>query len=127
VVLDATFRRALARHGGDAVLGPLRVACPISEHRSIVGGCGVYVVCDDLDRVLYVGSVHRPGNPRGISDRIARHLADPLKALRWARLWVLVVAEGRSLEWVRTYEAIVGTELQPSWNERLPRLLETVQ
>lgn len=122
MVIDATFHRALARHGGGAVRRPLLAALPIVEHRSVQGGCGVYIVCDDRDRAMYVGSVHRPGSLSGISDRIASHLVDALKALRWSRLWVLVVDDDQTVEWVRTYEAIVGEELQPTWNERLPRL-----
>jgi hypothetical protein len=120
--IDTTFHRALARHGGDSVLQPLPAARPVVEHRSIVGGCGVYIACDDFDRVVYVGSVHRPGNVAGISERIAEHLRDARKALCWARLWILVVDERQTVEWVRTYEAIVGEELQPTWNERLPAL-----
>ena len=122
MIIDARFHRALARHGGRAVQRPLLAPRPITGHRSIVGGCGVYMACDDFDRVMYVGSVHRPGNPSGISSRVAEHLREPLKALRWSRLWVLVVEEGRSALWVRTYEAIVGAELDPTWNARLPAL-----
>jgi hypothetical protein len=120
--IDATFHCALARHGGDSVLLPLPAARTIVEYGSIVGGCGVYITCDDFNRVMYVGSVHRPGNRDGISSRIGEHLRDARKALRWARLWILVVDEQKTVEWIRTYEAIVGEELQPTWNERLPML-----
>jgi hypothetical protein len=122
VVIDTTFHRALARHGGAAIRRPLLAPRPIAEYRTIRGGCGVYIACDDHDRVMYVGSVHRPGNTAGISTRISEHMRDALKALRWERLWVLVVDDDRTVEWVRTYEAIVGEELGPTWNERLPVL-----
>jgi hypothetical protein len=122
VVIDTLFHRALARHGGDAVLRPLLPARAIAEYRTISGGCGVYIACDGHDRVMYVGSVHRPGNTVGISTRIGEHMGDALKALRWERLWVLVVSDDQTVEWVRTYEAILGEELQPTWNERLPAL-----
>lgn len=122
MVINATFHCALARHGGSSVLKPLLAPKSIAEHRRVVGGCGIYIVCDDFDRAMYVGSVHRPRNAAGMSDRIGEHLRDPLKALRWARIWALVVDDDRTVEWVRTYEAIVGEELQPTWNERLPSL-----
>lgn len=120
--VDATFHRALARYGGNAVLYPLTPPMPIADHRSIVGSCGVYIACDDFNRAIYVGSAHRPGNPSGISNRIGEHLRDAMKGLRWSRLWVLVVNDVQPIEWIRTYEAIVGEELRPTWNERLPSL-----
>ena len=122
IVLDHRLHRALARHGGPAVRRPLEAARAIGEHRTIYGGCGIYVACDARDRVQYVGSVHRPGDPGGISRRITEHLREPGKALRWERLWVLVVDENVDRGWVRTFEAVVGAELAPSWNERLPAL-----
>ncbi len=122
IVLDPRLHRALARHGGPAVRRPLEGARAIGEHRTIYGGCGIYVACDVRDRVQYVGSVHRPGDSGGISRRIAEHLREPGKALRWERLWVLVVDESVDRVWVRTFEGIVGAELAPSWNDRLPTL-----
>jgi len=124
IVLDERMRRALARHGGAAIRRPLLKLRPIADHPMIHGGAGVYVACDLHDRVLYVGSVYRPTNPFGVSCRIAEHLAEPdqTKALRWQRLWALLVDEPRDLGWIRDYEAVVGAELAPVWNERLPAL-----
>lgn len=124
VLLDERMRRALARHGGPAVRRPLLEPRPIAEHLTIHGGAGVYVACDRHDHVLYVGSVYRPTNPFGLSCRIAEHLAEPdqTKALHWQRLWALLVDEPKELEWIRAYEAIVGAELAPIWNQRLPAL-----
>lgn len=122
IVLDHRLYRALARHGGPAVRRPLEGARTIADHRTIYGGCGIYVACDSRDRVQYVGSVHRPGDTGGISRRIGEHLRETAKALRWERLWVLVVEEHVDRGWLRTFEGIVGVELAPSWNDRLPTL-----
>lgn len=115
-------QRALARQGGDRVKRPL--PAPVSCHGSIavVGGSAVYVVCTEWDEVLYVGSVHRPLDARGIARRLSEHMRDPLKRMHWGRLWLLPIKEDADLTWVRAYEGLVGTELAPGWNERLPRL-----
>lgn len=124
ILLDATTRRAMARHGGVAVRRPLLDVVTIEDRYLIAGGCGVYVACDERDRVLYVGSVHRPADPFGVVHRLGEHLAEPdgLKELRWRRVWALMVDPGQDRRWVRDYEGVIGAELAPAWNDRLPAL-----
>lgn len=118
--MNTVLHRALARAGGEAVRQPLSAPYDLDEGEPVLGGCGVYIACNHHDEVLYVGSVHRPYDPAGISRRLREHLREPTKAMHWSRAWVLV-ADGKDLRWVRQYEGLVGDELEPSWNDRLPK------
>jgi hypothetical protein len=123
IALDHTLYRALTQRAGRWAASVQPTPCAIERHAQLRGGSAVYIACDDEDRVLYVGSVHRPGDAAGLAGRIAEHLRNAEKRLRWRRLWVLSLRADVPLAVVRDLEAIVGTELAPPWNGRLPRLI----
>ncbi len=123
ITMDAATYRALSRYAGPWLQASTPRGIVVGEHRVIDVSSAVYIACDDLDRVLYVGSVHRPGQQYGASNRIAEHLRETRKFQAWRRLWVLPLKIGVDLTVVRELEAVVGAELDPQWNERLPRLL----
>jgi hypothetical protein len=123
IVLDVRLHRALVRHAGDWAAARQPRACDIDLHRDLRGGSAVYIACDAHDHVLYVGSVHRPGDDSGLACRIGEHLRDAGKRLRWRRLWVVSLSADVPLAVVRDVEAIVGADLNPPWNGRLPILI----
>lgn len=123
ITMDAATHRALSRYAGAWLEASAHRGINVAEHGQITGSSAVYIACDALERVLYVGSVHRPGQHQGFSNRIAEHLREARKFQSWRRLWVLRLKTGVSLTIVRDIEAVVGAELDPQWNDRLPRML----
>lgn len=87
------------------------------------GGCAVYIICDGLGRVQYVGSVCRPDNADGVARRLSEHLRNRLKRQTWQSAAVLWLRSETPLEVVRSVEGAVGSDLLPLGNRRLPRLL----
>lgn len=78
----------------------------------------VYVVIGGDGRCCYVGSVCRTSG--GLSDRIAEHLNDPTKYLKWHSIWVLPIRSDTPLSEVRRIEGVVGAHLGPYGSHRLP-------
>jgi hypothetical protein len=87
------------------------------------GGVGVYVACGFDMEVSYVGSVHRPKNPKGLADRIEEHRKrDPERQHAWRYVWFVPMHKGASLAEVRRAEVRIGALLRPRLNKRLPRV-----
>ncbi|MCU1676538.1 MAG: hypothetical protein JWM93_1296 [Frankiales bacterium] len=120
--MNATRYRSLYRYAG-AWLGdvaPRSVA--LDELESISARSGIYVVCEPLERVQYVGSVRRPNSVAGVADRLREHLREGHKRLTWKTVWVLPLKPETPVPVVRSIEACVGADVGPLGGDRLPRL-----
>jgi hypothetical protein len=85
------------------------------------GGVGVYVACAADMGVRYVGSVHRPTSPHGLTDRIMEHrLKSPERRAAWRYVWFVPMHTGATLAEVRRAEARIGAMLRPPMTQRLP-------
>lgn len=90
--------------------------------RPDVGGVGVYIACTADMRVSYVGSVHRPVQEHGLSDRINEHRTqNPAKRSAWRYVWFVPMHHRATRAEVRLAEAQIGTMLRPPMTRRLPR------
>jgi hypothetical protein len=114
--------RALCRYAGEWLDEPIERSFAVDEVDSITARSGVYVICEPLERVQYVGSVHRPGSSAGVADRLREHLREGTKRLAWKRVWVLPLKPTTPRPVVRLVEACVGADLGPLGGDRLPRL-----
>jgi hypothetical protein len=81
---------------------------------------GVYVAFDQSWRAVYVGSVTRPANPRGLEARVNEHLREHRKSFSWRGAWVLPLRPTMSHAEVRRLEGRIGRLLRPSMSRRLP-------
>jgi hypothetical protein len=120
--MSPTRYRAISRYAGEWLDTPLPRAFPIDEIDAIRVCSGVYVVCEPLERVQYVGSVCRPESVAGISERLREHLREGHKRLNWKTVWVLPLKRDTPVSVVRSVEACVGADLGPLGGDRLPRL-----
>lgn len=120
--MDATRYNSLRRLAGAHAAMPLPDRFPIDELGSVRASAAVYLVTDALDRIVYVGSVFRPGKPSAISARVREHLRNPVKRLVWHWVWVLPLAENTPERIVRLIEGAVGADLTPTLNHRLPAI-----
>jgi hypothetical protein len=120
--LDRNRFNAIARYAGEWLTEPLPQPVPIDELDHLVASSGVYVVQDALERVRYVGSVSRPGQARGVANRLREHLREPLKKMTWHCVWVLPLRDDTPREVVRRIEGAVGVDLAPISGRRLPAI-----
>ena len=79
----------------------------------------VYIAVDAEDQVRYVGSVARCG-AGALRQRINEHLQLRPSALTWTGVWVVELHPGTPRETVRWAESLIGEELSPTDNARLP-------
>lgn len=115
--------RGLCSYAGEWLCEPLPHAFPLDELSELRVRSGVYIVCEPLERVQYVGSVCRPNSPTGVADRLKAHLREAHKRLLWKSAWIIPLRCTTPLAEVRALEACVGAELLPLGGERLPRLV----
>lgn len=120
--MDTTRYRALCRYAGDWLGDPTPRSFALDKLDEIRACSGVYVVCEPLERVQYVGSVHRPMSSCGVADRLREHLREGNKRLSWKTVWVVPLVAETPREVVRSVEACVGADLSPLGGNRLPRL-----
>ena len=120
--MSAMRYRSICRYGGDWLDEPIAKAFTIDAIDSIRVCTGIYVVCEPLERVQYVGSVCRPNSVAGVSDRLREHLREAHKRLSWKSVWVVPLKEATPVSVVRAVEACVGADLAPLGGDRLPRL-----
>jgi hypothetical protein len=113
---------AIAAYAGEWLDQPLPGARPVDEVADLAMSTGVYVVCDALERVRYVGSVRRPQIISGLDTRLREHLRDPVKRLTWHTVWVVPLHDETPIEVVRRLEGAVGMDLRPLSSQRLPRI-----
>jgi hypothetical protein len=114
--------RAICRYAGEWLDRPLPRAIPLDEITTITATSGVYVVCEPLGRVQYVGSVCRPDRTSGVAGRLREHLREGHKRLGWKTVWVVPLKPETPVEIVRSVEACVGVDLEPRGKNRLPAL-----
>lgn len=114
--------RSLCRYAGEWLDAPVARSFGVDELAEITACSGVYIVCEPLERVQYVGSVHRPATLTGVADRLREHLREGHKRLSWKSVWVLPLVSATPREVVRSIEACVGADLAPPGEGRLPRL-----
>jgi hypothetical protein len=120
--MTAIRYRSLCRYAGDWIERPIERSFTVDDLGDIDACSGVYVVCEPLERVHYVGSVHRPANRAGVADRLREHLRAGHKRLWWKTVWVLPLKADAPRAVVRSVEACVGRDLDPLWRGRLPAL-----
>jgi hypothetical protein len=114
--------RALCRYAGEWIDRPIERSFALDDLDEIEARSGVYVVCEPLERVHYVGSVYRPASRCGVADRLREHLRDGYKRLSWKTVWVLPLRVDAPRAVVRSVEACVGRDLVPLGGGRLPAL-----
>jgi hypothetical protein len=120
--MSRTRYRSLCRYAGEWINGPVERSFALDDLDSIVACSGIYVVCEPLERVQYVGSVCRPASRAGVADRLREHLREGHKRLRWKTVWVVPLKTETPLNVVRSIEACVGRDLDPIGGGRLPAL-----
>jgi hypothetical protein len=120
--MNSARYRALCRYAGTWLATPVEKSFPIDAIGEIRATSGIYIVCEALERVQYVGSVHRPASYAGVADRLREHLRDAEKRLAWKSVWVVPLALDVPRSVVRSIEACVGVDLAPLVENRLPRL-----
>jgi hypothetical protein len=120
--MTAARYRAICRYAGDWLDEPVPRAVPLDEIDAVTARSGVYVICEPLERVQYVGSVCRPNRPRGVASRLREHLRDKHKGLGWKTVWIVPLKPETPVAVVRSVEACVGADLGPLGGDRLPRL-----
>ncbi len=114
--------QAIAAYGGEWVEQPLPGSRQVDEMDDISASTGVYIVCDALERVRYVGSVRRPRLIAGIAIRLREHLRNPVKRLTWHTVWIVPLRDETPVGVVRRVEGVVGLDLRPLNTQRLPRI-----
>lgn len=114
--------RAIAAYAGEWLVEPLPGSRPVDEATGLAASTAVYVVCDALERIRYVGSVRRPRLVGGLAARLREHLRDPVTRLTWHTVWVLPLRDETPVGVVRQLEGAVGIDLQPLGNQRLPKI-----
>lgn len=121
-VMSPTRYRSLCRYAGDWLDDPVERSFPLDDIEAITALSGIYVICEPLERVQYVGSVCRPASAAGVADRLREHLREGHKRLRWKTVWVLPLRADTPRSVVRSIEACVGRDLDPIGGGRLPAL-----
>lgn len=86
---------------------------------------GVYVAVGLDGTVLYVGSVHRPGNQSGVQARIDEHRRQLDRLQTWDKIYVVPLVADTPLSTVRRIEGRIGAHLAPSASRALPRLAQS--
>lgn len=124
-----TLRRheEVSRHAGDFLIRPLPRPSFIDElnQSETAASHGVYIVCNKVDDVLYVGSACRPHDPAGVVRRVREHHRDGSRRRRWLRVWLLLMKPNADKRQVEITEGMVGRDLGCLENRRLPRILPT--
>src|SRR5438128_12601820 len=113
---------AISAYAGEWLDKPLPGPRLVDETNDLTVSTGVYIVCDALERVRYVGSVRRPQRVAGVAARLREHLRDSLKHLTWHTVWVVPLRDETPVDVVRRLEGAVGTDLQPLGSQRLPKI-----
>ena len=113
--MDAVRYRSVCKYAGDWLDRPVARAVPLDELETISGRSGVYVVCEPLERVQYVGSVCRPTRPDGVASRLREHLREGHKRLNWKTVWVVPLKAETPVETVRLIEACVRAPTFARW------------
>jgi hypothetical protein len=86
------------------------------------GGHAVYVAEGRDGTVLYVGSTARMRDPYGTRARLGVHLTERAKRFSWDSVIVLRLRADTPPDEVRQIEGLVGLDLRPVQNKRLPRM-----
>lgn len=82
----------------------------------------VYVALGIDGHVLYVGSVHRPTDPRGVSARLGEHLKKQDRFETWDMLYLIPLKPETPIATVRRIEGRIGAHLGPQKSIALPRI-----
>jgi hypothetical protein len=114
--------RSICRYAGDWLDEPVARAIPLDAIETVNGSTGIYIACEPLERVQYVGSVCRPHTPNGIASRLREHLREGHKRLGWKTVWVVRLKLDTPLGVVRLIEGCIGADLGPLGGNRLPGL-----
>jgi hypothetical protein len=112
--------RSVCVHAGKHRGGYLPQPVSLEHGLDLPYSIAVYIACNYFEQVVYVGSVRRSSDPRGLERRIAAHLRDSDKSEAWRTLWVIPLRADASLHEVRRIEGLVGAHLRPPGNRRLP-------
>jgi hypothetical protein len=120
--MSAARYRSICRYAGEWLDDPIPRAIPIDEIDSLKARAAVYITCEPLERVQYVGSVRRPGTPGAVARRLKEHLREGHKRLGWKTVWVVPLKWDTPLATVRLIEGCVGADLEPRSANRLPSL-----
>ncbi len=92
-----------------------RPICLASAGRAHVR-TGVYIACDCLGVVLYVGSACRPMDPHGVGTRVAEHPVS--RRRRWASVWLIPLHDDTPNVVVHAIEGAIIALLAPAENRR---------
>ncbi|MFF3445444.1 hypothetical protein [Streptosporangium sp. NPDC002721] len=83
--------------------------------------CAVYAAEDEDGQICYVGSVYRPGDPRGLATHIGEYLREDPRTSKWSKLYVLPIKPGTPKVDVRRLGGKVAGWLLPYDRERWPQ------
>jgi hypothetical protein len=114
--------RSVCRYAGAWLDEPIARPIPLDEIDTIAGSTGIYIACEPLERVQYVGSVCRPLRRNAIAARLREHRREGHKRMGWKTVWVVRLKVDTPLGVVRLIEGCIGTDLGPLGANRLPRL-----
>jgi hypothetical protein len=121
--MSAARYTALCAYAGEWLAEPLRQPFDLDDLAGLHTRTGVYIICEPLECVQYVGSVRRPSTLNGVAIRLREHAREGVKRLYWKKAWIIPMKDDAPLATVRLVEGCVGTELLPLGGDRLPRIV----
>jgi hypothetical protein len=114
--------RICARYAGDHLLRLDETAYAIGLGATVPEySCAIYIAVDATGKVDYVGSVDRAGE-RGAERRLTEHLRSNVRLRTWDILRLIPLQPGTPHDVVLRIEGRVGAHLNPTRNQRLPKL-----
>ena len=116
--MNATTYHVLCTYAGDALLWSHPWPVPAALPFPLAVASAVYVVLDGDGRCCYVGSVRRVTGT--LADRLAEHLADPVKRALWHTVRVVPLRPDVTATEARRVEGVVGAHLGPYGSRQLP-------
>jgi hypothetical protein len=109
---------ALAKIAGDRLLRAMPEPQPVASQHLPDLSNAVYAAEDARGRICYVGSVYRPGDPRGLASHIEEYLRGDLRTGKWIKIYVLPLRSDISESAVRRLCGEVAGWLLPYDRER---------
>lgn len=113
----------LAQYAGEYLLEALRDPIKIGSGERVPNyRVAVYVALGLSGEVLYVGSVVRPEDSKGMQARLSEHLRHKERFQQWDTLILFPLRSDTPLVAVRRIEGRIGAHLRPSMSRALPQL-----
>jgi hypothetical protein len=114
---------ALAAYAGECLAERIPEPIHIGVGEQIPNlAVAVYVAVGTDGSVLYVGSVCRPSDLRGVNSRLSEHLRRQERFETWDLLYLIPLKPQTPIATVRRIEGRIGAHLGPRGSAALPRI-----